>query len=60
MKALIWLEKLKRVCRSPLINWKHLRVISKDSNLERISNLKDSLWISPFLKTLSINEKQIF
>ncbi|XP_060965783.1 F-box/LRR-repeat protein At3g26922-like [Cannabis sativa] len=60
-EALIWPEKLKRVCRSPLLNWKHLKVITKCSNPKRISDLKDSLmWISPSLETLSINEKHIF
>ncbi|KAM6576163.1 hypothetical protein CsatB_028000 [Cannabis sativa] len=60
-QALIWPENLKRVCRSPLLNWKHLRVITKDSDPERISDLKDSMmWISPSLETLSINKMQIF
>ncbi|KAM6576192.1 hypothetical protein CsatB_028029 [Cannabis sativa] len=60
-KALIWPEKFKRVCYSPLLNLKHLRVITKDSNPERMSDLKNSLmWISPSLETLSINKMQIF
>ncbi|XP_060965762.1 FBD-associated F-box protein At4g10400-like [Cannabis sativa] len=60
-EALIWPKKLKRVCRSPLLNWKHLRVITNDSNPERISDLKNSLmWISPSLETLFIDNKQIF
>ncbi|KAM6576167.1 hypothetical protein CsatB_028004 [Cannabis sativa] len=59
--ALIWPEKLKRVCRSPLLNWKHLKVITDYGNPERISDLKESLmWISPSLETLSINKMQIF
>uniref|UniRef100_A0A803R4Q2 Uncharacterized protein n=1 Tax=Cannabis sativa TaxID=3483 RepID=A0A803R4Q2_CANSA len=59
--AVIWPKKLKRVCQSPLLNWKHLRVITNDSNPKRISNLKNSLmWISPSLETLSIDNKQMF
>ncbi|KAM6576907.1 hypothetical protein CsatB_028744 [Cannabis sativa] len=60
-EALIWPEKFTRVCRSPLLNWKHLKVITKCNNPEIISDLKDSLmWISPSLETLSINKMQIF
>ncbi|XP_062089017.1 F-box/LRR-repeat protein At3g26922-like [Humulus lupulus] len=58
-KDLVLSENFKKICRSPLFNWKHLRVITDDKP-EKESNLKDSLmWISPFLETLSINEKVI-
>ncbi|KAM6576198.1 hypothetical protein CsatB_028035 [Cannabis sativa] len=54
-KALILPEKFKRLCRSPLLNWKHLRVITYIDKPERVSELKDSLmWISPSLEILSI------
>ncbi|XP_062089018.1 putative F-box/FBD/LRR-repeat protein At4g13965 [Humulus lupulus] len=57
-KDLILSENFKKICRSPLLNWKHLRVITDKP--ERESNLKDSLmWISPSLETLSINGKVI-
>ncbi|XP_062082934.1 F-box/LRR-repeat protein At3g26922-like [Humulus lupulus] len=63
-KALIWPENLKNICRYPLLNWKHLRVITNCCNPckpENESDLKDALmWISPSLETLSINEKVIF
>ncbi|XP_062083723.1 uncharacterized protein LOC133790201 [Humulus lupulus] len=61
-EALIWPEKLKRVCRSPLLNWKHLRVITKYRTAERraheiMSDLKDSLmWISPSLETKRVSD----
>ncbi|XP_062082925.1 F-box/LRR-repeat protein At3g26922-like [Humulus lupulus] len=59
-KALMWPENLKNICRYPLLNWKHLKVIT-DCKPERESELKDALlWISPSLETLSINEKVIF
>ncbi|XP_060959541.1 F-box/FBD/LRR-repeat protein At3g26920-like isoform X2 [Cannabis sativa] len=48
------------LCRYPLLNWKHLRVIT-DCKPEEESDLKEDLmWISPSLETLSINEKVIF
>ncbi|KAM6576438.1 hypothetical protein CsatB_028275 [Cannabis sativa] len=60
-KALIFSEKLKNICSSPLINWKHLKLVLGEYDPERLSDLKDSLmWISPSLETLSINGKEIF
>ncbi|KAM6570524.1 hypothetical protein CsatB_018509 [Cannabis sativa] len=56
-KALIFPEKMKKICRSPLVNWEHLRVFTT-CKLERESDLRDALlWISPSLKRLSIMEK---
>ncbi|XP_060968528.1 putative F-box/FBD/LRR-repeat protein At1g78760 [Cannabis sativa] len=47
MKALLFPEKLKRVCRSPLVDWKNLTFFTK-CEPETESNLKDALqWISP-------------
>ncbi|KAM6553801.1 hypothetical protein CsatB_014563 [Cannabis sativa] len=59
--ALIFSKKLKNICCSPLINWKHLKLVLGEYDPERLSDLKDSLmWISPSLETLSINGKEIF
>ncbi|XP_060967878.1 putative FBD-associated F-box protein At5g38570 [Cannabis sativa] len=56
-EALILPEDVKRVCRSPLVNWEDLRVLTQ-CKLERESDLRDALqWISPSLKTLSIAER---
>ncbi|XP_060967879.1 F-box/LRR-repeat protein At5g02910-like [Cannabis sativa] len=56
-EALILPEEVKRVCRSPLVNWEDLRVLT-ECELERESDLRDALrWISPSLKTLSIAKK---
>ncbi|XP_060967109.1 F-box/FBD/LRR-repeat protein At5g53840-like isoform X2 [Cannabis sativa] len=56
-KALIFPEKLKRVCRSPLVDWKNL-TFSTEYELKRESNLKDALqWISP---TLSLKKGRHF
>ncbi|KAM6570484.1 hypothetical protein CsatB_018469 [Cannabis sativa] len=53
-KALIIPEDLKRICRSPLVNWEHLKVIII-TKLDRELDLRDTIrWISPSLKTLSI------
>ncbi|XP_062091717.1 F-box/LRR-repeat protein At4g14103-like [Humulus lupulus] len=58
-KDLMLSENLKRLYRSPLLKWKHLRVIT-DCKPKTESDLKDALmWISPSLETLSINEKII-
>ncbi|XP_060964944.1 F-box/FBD/LRR-repeat protein At2g04230-like [Cannabis sativa] len=59
-KALIWPENLKNICRYPLLNWKHLGVIT-NCDPEKEIELKDALmWISPSLESLSINEKVLF
>ncbi|KAM6594910.1 hypothetical protein CsatA_002613 [Cannabis sativa] len=56
-KALIFPEKIKKICRTPLVNWEHLRVFTR-SKLEWESELRDALhWISPSLKSLSIMER---
>ncbi|XP_062089016.1 F-box/LRR-repeat protein At3g26922-like [Humulus lupulus] len=56
-KDLILSDNFKRICRSPLLNWKHLRV-NTTCKPKNMSDLKDALmWISPSLETLSINEK---
>ncbi|XP_062115759.1 F-box/FBD/LRR-repeat protein At1g51370-like isoform X2 [Humulus lupulus] len=56
VEALILPESLKRVCRSPLVDWKHFKVFT-ESKPKRESELKDTLrWISPSLKTLSIGK----
>ncbi|KAM6570498.1 hypothetical protein CsatB_018483 [Cannabis sativa] len=48
-EALFFPEKLKRVCRSPLVDWKNLTFFT-EYEPERESNLKDALqWISPTL-----------
>ncbi|KAM6584166.1 hypothetical protein CsatB_011168 [Cannabis sativa] len=58
-KDLILSEDLKRLYRSPLLNWKHLKIITDDKP-QKESDLKDALmWISPSLETLSINENAI-
>ncbi|XP_062118275.1 F-box/FBD/LRR-repeat protein At1g16930-like [Humulus lupulus] len=58
--ALILPEDLKRICRSPLVNWEHLRVLTT-CKPERESDLRESLqWISPSLKTLSIAKGTCF
>ncbi|XP_062115755.1 putative F-box/LRR-repeat protein At4g15060 [Humulus lupulus] len=54
VEALIVPESVKRVCRSPLVYWEHLKVFT-ECKPERESALRDALlWISPSLKTLSI------
>ncbi|XP_060965774.1 F-box/LRR-repeat protein At3g26922-like [Cannabis sativa] len=59
-KARIRPENLKKTCHYPLLNWKHLRVIT-DLKPERMYDLKDALlWILPSLETLSINGNDIF
>ncbi|XP_062091716.1 F-box/FBD/LRR-repeat protein At2g26030-like [Humulus lupulus] len=59
-KVIILPKKFKRMCQSPLLNWKHLSVIT-DQKPERESDLEDVLiWISLSLETLSINGKIIF
>ncbi|KAM6595328.1 hypothetical protein CsatA_005852 [Cannabis sativa] len=60
-EALILPKNVKKMDMSPLISWKHLRVIINEYNPERLSDLKNSLlWISPSLETLSINGNVIF
>ncbi|XP_062115753.1 uncharacterized protein LOC133829928 [Humulus lupulus] len=60
VEALILPENLKRFCRSPLVDWEHLRVTT-ECKPERESELRDTLlWISPSLKTLSIAKRGIF
>ncbi|XP_062078535.1 putative F-box/LRR-repeat protein At4g15060 [Humulus lupulus] len=69
-QILIMPEGLKRICRSPSLDWKHLRVVLpdwkhlrfiSDWESERESDFKDTLmWIAPSLQTLSIHGKQIF
>ncbi|KAM6594859.1 hypothetical protein CsatA_002562 [Cannabis sativa] len=52
-EALIFPWNLRRVCRSPLVNWEHLRFFT-ECKPGRESDLKDALqWISP---TLSIKK----
>ncbi|XP_062118273.1 F-box/LRR-repeat protein At3g26922-like [Humulus lupulus] len=60
LKALTLPENLKRICRSPLVNWEHLRIFTK-CKPERESDLRHALqWISPSLKTLSIAKEASF
>ncbi|XP_060967107.1 putative F-box protein At1g49610 [Cannabis sativa] len=55
-EALMFPDILKRVCRSPLVNWKHLRFFT-ECKPERESDLKNALqWISP---TLSIMKRRL-
>ncbi|KAM6576165.1 hypothetical protein CsatB_028002 [Cannabis sativa] len=64
-ESLTWPEKLKKVCRSPLLKWKHLKVnieygYAFGVSRKKILALKDSLlWISPSLETLSIDGRKI-
>ncbi|KAM6598113.1 hypothetical protein CsatA_008637 [Cannabis sativa] len=54
--ALIFPEDMKTVFRSPLVNWEHIKVFTR-CNPERELQLRDTLhWISPCLKTFSVNE----
>ncbi|KAM6595341.1 hypothetical protein CsatA_005865 [Cannabis sativa] len=60
-EALIWPENLKKICRYPALNWRHLKIITHHQQPQKDSELKDALmWISPSLETLSINKKVIF
>ncbi|KAM6584191.1 hypothetical protein CsatB_011193 [Cannabis sativa] len=60
-KAFIMPDNWKRICRSNLLNWKHLRLVITHCYAERKSDLEDVLiWISPSLKTLSVNGENIF
>ncbi|XP_062089031.1 uncharacterized protein LOC133795593 [Humulus lupulus] len=60
-EALIMPDNCKRICHSPLLNWKHVRVITRTRYTVRKSDLRYVLmWISPSLKTLSINGEDIF
>ncbi|XP_030493087.2 putative F-box/LRR-repeat protein At4g15060 isoform X2 [Cannabis sativa] len=59
VEALLVPESLKNICRSPLVNWEHLRVVT-ECKPEMESDLRDALmWVSPSLKTLSIANKGI-
>ncbi|KAM6595322.1 hypothetical protein CsatA_005846 [Cannabis sativa] len=58
-EALIWPENLKNECPYPLLNWKHLRVIT-DCKPEKEYVLEDALMNLTSLETLSINGKNIF
>uniref|UniRef100_A0A803QX17 F-box domain-containing protein n=1 Tax=Cannabis sativa TaxID=3483 RepID=A0A803QX17_CANSA len=56
-KAFIFPQKMKKICRTPLVNWEHLRVFTK-CKLEMESTLRDALlWISPSLKSLTLVER---
>ncbi|KAM6570527.1 hypothetical protein CsatB_018512 [Cannabis sativa] len=56
VEALIFPKYMKRICRSPLVNWEHITVFTR-CNPERELELRNALlWISPSLKTLSIRE----
>ncbi|KAM6570489.1 hypothetical protein CsatB_018474 [Cannabis sativa] len=58
VKALIVPENLKRICRSLLVDWEHLRVFTK-CKPESEADLKDALlWIFPSIKKLSIIERR--
>ncbi|XP_030493104.2 putative F-box/LRR-repeat protein At4g15060 [Cannabis sativa] len=60
VEALIMPENFKKICRSHLLNWEHLRVFT-ERQPERHSDLRDALqWISPSLKTLSIEKGKSF
>uniref|UniRef100_A0A803R4L4 Uncharacterized protein n=1 Tax=Cannabis sativa TaxID=3483 RepID=A0A803R4L4_CANSA len=62
-KALILPENFKTICPSPLLNWKHLRVVISEYRKPymKVLDLKDSLmWMSSSLETLSINGKDVF
>ncbi|PON68674.1 F-box domain containing protein [Trema orientale] len=55
-EALILPEYVRRVCRSPMLNWKHLKVMTTCEPKSK-SDLRDALfWFSPSLETLSINQ----
>ncbi|XP_060967097.1 FBD-associated F-box protein At5g56370-like [Cannabis sativa] len=57
-KALIFPEKMKNICRSPLVNLEHLRVFT-NRKLEKKSHLKESmLWACPSLMVISIKQGQ--
>ncbi|KAM6570518.1 hypothetical protein CsatB_018503 [Cannabis sativa] len=59
VEALIVPENLKSICRSPLVNWEHLRVFT-ECKPEMESDLRDALmWVSPSLKTLTIAKRGI-
>ncbi|GMN28442.1 hypothetical protein TIFTF001_002048 [Ficus carica] len=55
-EPLVFREKLRKFCRSPLSNLKHLKVRTR-GELRRQSDFKDALlWLSPSLETLSIQQ----
>ncbi|KAM6542078.1 hypothetical protein CsatB_006525 [Cannabis sativa] len=69
-KALVMPDNCKRLCRSPLAKWKHVRVITRSyigiasrlvmGCLARKLSLKDVvMWILPSMETLSFNGKDI-
>ncbi|XP_030493106.2 FBD-associated F-box protein At3g52670 [Cannabis sativa] len=56
-EPLIGLINLKIISPLPLVNWEHLRVLTK-CKLEKESELRDALrWIFPSLKTISIAKR---
>ncbi|PON68672.1 F-box domain containing protein [Trema orientale] len=55
-EALILPEKLRRVCRSPSLSWKHLKVMTTCEPKSELDLREALLWFSPSLETLSINQ----
>ncbi|PON70277.1 F-box domain containing protein [Parasponia andersonii] len=55
-EALILPEKVRRVCRSPSLSWKHLKVMTTSEPESELDLREALLWFSPSLETLSINQ----